>query len=449
MAYVTPRMGYAGLDSKTAGSRPRTASEAETLSRKQAKFDDLFLRWNHSPKIERKDDVRLLHGRDVKMSSLSHEAHRLPIRRTGRAKSPAKLRKEAMELFKMYDRDGNSSLDVREFKKLLRDAGLGSDLNFREFSDFVKRDFSTIDTDGNHTVDIDEFILYYMFANQNPAANGSARETESPTRQKQKVEMQRKLALLRQHVHDDFSYTPGLAKVCWLQKTLHKQTKNMDQTSDPKLMNLDEACHVGNVAAARMCVERGETVCFGGVPPIVRATANLHYDLVAYLVMNKKLDPTLLMSERAFVVDCCRRRDQNRLHTVMRDLYTHSMQRTKIVDAMLNEDVESAREGFKKVYFSHMSKKSSGPRTKEFGAWFVHARAVLSTLHNRCGAFCAGITSIKDEAVNNELGARLVSLCQSGMTKLVRRCLQLVMGVPGSLILIRCAFARCSLKLRT
>ena len=94
----------------------------------------------------------------------------------------------------------------------------------------------------------------------------------------------------------------------------------------------------------------------------------------------------------------------------MRDLYTHSMQRTGIVDAMLNEDVEAAREGFKKVYYHHMGKKAA-PRTK-----------------------AGGLFVIQDPIRRKELSERLLALCQKGLQKLVRthRIWRLVLAIDES-----------------
>ena len=107
--------------------------------------------------------------------------------------------------------------------------------------------------------------------------------------------------------------------------------------------------------------------CFNCFTFIIRVRLwRFSWLLRRYLVTLKKLDATLLESEREAVRDCCNRRDRDGLNKLMRDLYTHSMKRTKIVDAMLNEDVDSAREGFKKVYYSHMGHKVA-PRTKAGG----------------------------------------------------------------------------------
>jgi hypothetical protein len=402
MAFVSPFMGRAGLDSKTAAKRrPITAAAAlyTTAARspksgggKEDEYDQLFLRWNSSPNVNRSGEIAMLHGHDVNLNSL-HNGPSEPFRPYyGRVRTTADLRIEALETFRRYDKDGNKSLDLVEFKKMLRDAGLGVDLNFREFSEYVKRDFHTIDKDGNQTVDQSEFIAYYLYANRHrdPEGHGHGKDPGlllntktrggradgdadtkhemTPEEAARYAEMQRKLNLLRSHVRSDYQYTP-YSKICWLKKTLQAQTKHLTN-EDFKIMSLDEACHVGSVPAARHCIEeRGETVCFGGVPPIVRATANTHFDLVAYLVMNKTLDNTLLDSEREFVVSLCKLKEKEPLLAVMRDLYTHSMKRTKIVDAMINEDIDSAREGFKKVYFSHLGSQKSAPRTKNFGAW--------------------------------------------------------------------------------
>jgi hypothetical protein len=66
------------------------------------------------------------------------------------------------------------------------------------------------------------------------------------------------------------------------------------------------------------------------------------------------------------------------MHTRCR--YTHSMQRTDIVDAMLNEDVEAAREGFKRVYYAHLGEKETARNLRHIAgasapAWMPHCTA--------------------------------------------------------------------------
>ena len=289
MSFIRPFMGFAGVDSKTASkrNRPHSASppirNTETKVRNEAgEYEELFLRWNHSPRIDRRNEVQMLYGHDVSLESLrngpSRESRRIP---ETRVKSAKDLRQEAIDLFRLYDKDGSDSLDLVEFKKLLRDAGLGGDMLFRQFSEYVKRDFNTIDTDGNHSVDLEEFVAYYLHVNMYrlaAAVRGQRGARESPP----KTSAQRKMEILRTHVHTDFAYTPSASKICWLRKTLQAQTKHLAAAGSSKIMSLDEACHLGSVPAARSCIEdRGETICFGGVPPIVRATLNSHFDLVA------------------------------------------------------------------------------------------------------------------------------------------------------------------------
>ena len=345
MAFVKPFLGYAGLDSKSVAKKKRPATASPVLERKQRDYDDLFLRWNSSPKVERKGEVQMLYGHDVNMDALHNgpqQNHFHPFM-TVRSVHRGDLLREARELFKLYDKDGNNSLDVVEFKKMLRDAGLRGNLTFREFSSHVRRDFATIDADGNQTVDLSEFVSYYIHVNQHRDPEGHGRgapglrrlelngaggrdgkgRTKKASQEdkdaKGLAEMRRRFELLRKHVREDFQYS---SKLCWLRRTLQAQTKHLKGHADHKLMSLDEACHIGSVPAARYCVEvRGETVCFGGVPPVVRATLNFHFDLVEYLIMHKHLDKTLLDSERLFVVDCCRRKDKASLSAVMRDLY--------------------------------------------------------------------------------------------------------------------------------
>lgn len=293
MSFIRPFMGYAGVDSKTASkrNRPHSASppirNTETKVRNEAgEYEELFLRWNHSPRIDRRNEVQMLYGHDVSLESLrngpSRESRRMP---ETRVKSAKDLRQEAIDLFRLYDKDGSDSLDLVEFKKLLRDAGLGGDMLFRQFSEYVKRDFNTIDTDGNHNVDLEEFVAYYLHVNMYRLATTAGRGQRGSTgKSRPKTSAQRKMEILRAHVHTDFAYTPAASKICWLRKTLQAQTKHLAAASGSgaKIMSLDEACHLGSVPAARSCIEdRGETICFGGVPPIVRATLNSHFDLVA------------------------------------------------------------------------------------------------------------------------------------------------------------------------
>lgn len=55
--------------------------------------------------------------------------------------------------FKIFDDDGNRSLDLSEFKKGVRDYGLMME------KDELQKIFETVDKDGSGTVDFDEFLV--------------------------------------------------------------------------------------------------------------------------------------------------------------------------------------------------------------------------------------------------------------------------------------------------
>lgn len=64
-------------------------------------------------------------------------------------------KREIRETFKHYDRNGDGRISLDEFSRLLDALGAG-------MSDAEKRiGFETIDSDGNHAIDADEFALWW------------------------------------------------------------------------------------------------------------------------------------------------------------------------------------------------------------------------------------------------------------------------------------------------
>jgi len=128
-----------------------------------------------------------------------------------------------------------------------------------------------------------------------------------------------------------------------------------------------------------MFLERGDTVCIGGLPPVVIAAMSGHADLVAFLIQARGLDPTLLESEREAVLVACHTGNERRMQRIVKDLYTHATQRTAMLDALSSGDVDGARASMKRVYYKRMGekKKRKNDRVSEHGKVRVRSSAKL------------------------------------------------------------------------
>jgi Ca2+-binding EF-hand superfamily protein len=226
--------------SRTTGPADGSSVAGMSLSSKQEHYGKLFLDWNFSTKASQREQRKHLLDTNCANPTLSRKPaeHQLPVRNSQlhRKRTLREIEKEADELFAKFDRDGNNTLDLIEFKKLLREAGIGAELNFRDFSKYAKRDFSTVDSDGDNAIDINEFKKYYLAVHSHNVVKSKSSMDKSTLT----TETKRKKNVLIKAVRDPFRYIPPAARACWFKQTMRSAVRSLASRADCKPMSLDE-----------------------------------------------------------------------------------------------------------------------------------------------------------------------------------------------------------------
>jgi len=293
-------------------------------------------------------------------------------------------------IFQRFDNEGKGYLNVIQFKKFLRGAGAINGLSRTQFSANVRHDFKLLKPRGKRGIDCAQFILYYNHmvarASGGISKSGGLGTTEPATPTDDESAVSSPKAVLE--VPSEFRSGRCLA---------------------------DVVAHMNLGLNARYYAKAGEsdTLGVGGLPSIVLAAANGDMQLVVTLANCDAYARVLVEAERNEIVNAARNNNVDQVQALMRDLFTKASQRKHMFDAMMEEDIDLARQRLKDAYFPQHGRTIDLP-----------SDALKAKGSNGVPPLILKDASRRAAAKNKEkMTQRLVSACLKNKVTQVKECL--------------------------